>query len=216
MFDPREQFKLLNCFHDTNGKLIQKMRINPRKSVLTVFIAAVTALGQSTGPSSSLAHQDPGRIIQFLSSTISWYRQRAAEQKLADEPSDLTFAQENARVADQVVQQAFEYGRNQAQLQSKHPPGQQPQGQNSAEYQGLSQALQKVEQQIQDTQAELQSDREQLAKSGPAKRKLIQATIEELQGELSLLNARRDALQAMAEFVSSSGSGNRVGLRAQI
>jgi small-conductance mechanosensitive channel len=31
-----------------------------------------------------------------------------------------------------------------------------------------------------------------------------------------LLNARRDALQTMAEFVASSGSGNRVGLRAQI
>ena len=51
---------------------------------------------------------------------------------------------------------------------------------------------------------------------GPAKRKLIQATIQELQGELALLNARHDAVQTMAEFVSSSGSGNRLGLRAQI
>ena len=192
------------------------MRINLRKTVLTIIIAAVTALGQGNVPSSGMAHQDPGKIIQFLSSTISWYRQRAAEQKLADEPSDLTFAQENARVADQVVQQAFEYGRNQAQLQSKHPSGQQPQGQNSAEYQGLSQALQKVEQQIQDTQAELQSNREKLVRGTAAKRRYAQAQIEELQGELGLLNARRDALQAMAEFVSSSGSGNRVGLRAQV
>ena len=192
------------------------MRINLRKTVLTIIIAAVTAFGQGNVPISGMTHQDPGKIIQFLSSTISWYRQRAAEQKLADEPSDLTFAQENARVADQVVQQAFEYGRNQAQLQSKHPSGQQPQGQNSAEYQGLSQALQKVEQQIQDTQAELQSNREKLVRGTAAKRRYAQAQIEELQGELGLLNARRDALQAMAEFVSSSGSGNRVGLRAQV
>jgi small-conductance mechanosensitive channel len=192
------------------------MRIRIRQIVLTVVSVAVTAFGQGNAPSTAVAHEDPAKIIQFLSSTISWYRQRAEEQKLANEPADLTFAQENARVADQVVQQAFEYARNEAQLQSKHQPGQQPQGQTSAQYQGLRQALQKVEQQIQDTQSELQSNRDQLARSAAAKRPIIQATIQELQGELGLLNARHDALQAMAEFVSSSGTGNRMGLGEQI
>jgi small-conductance mechanosensitive channel len=190
------------------------MRI--RRIVLTIVTVAVSAFGQGNAPSTAVAHEDPAKIIQFLSSTISWYRQRAEEQKLANEPADLTFAQENTRVAAQVVQQAFEYARNEAQLQSKHQPGKEPQGESSVQYQGLRQALQKVEQQIQDTQSELQSNREQLAKSRAAKRQIIQATIQELQGELGLLNARHDALQAMAEFVSSSGSGNRLGLRAQI
>lgn len=176
---------------------------------------AATAFGQITAPD-TVAHQDPGKIIQFISSAISWYRQRVVEQKLASAPSDLTFEQENARIADQIVQQAFEYARNQAQLQSKQQAGKNPQVQNSAEYQGLSEALKKVEQQIQDTQAELQSNREKAVRGTPAKRRIAQAQIEELQGELGLLNARRDALQAMAEFVSTSGSGNRVGLRAQI
>ena len=176
---------------------------------------AVTAFGQGNAPSNAVAREDPAKIIQFLSSTISWYRQRAEEQKLANEPADLTFAQENARVADQVVQQAFEYARNEAQLQSKRQPRKEPQTQNSVQYQGLRQALQKVEQQIQDTQSELQSNRGKLA-SATAKRQIIQATIQELQGELGLLNARHDALQAMADFVSSNGTGNRVGLREQI
>src|ERR1700688_3014200 len=192
------------------------MRIRIRRIVLTTVTMAVTAFGQGNAPSTAVAREDPARIIQFLSSTISWYRQRAEEQKLANEPADLTFAQENARVADQVVQQAFEYARNEVQLQSKRQPGQQPQGQVSAQYQGLRQALQKVEQQIQDTESELQSDREKLTSAPAAKRQIIQATIQELQGELGLLNARRDALQAMADFVSSSGSGNHLGLREQI
>src|ERR1700692_556010 len=191
------------------------MRIRIRRIVLTTVTMAVTAFGQGNAPSTAVAREDPAKIIQFLSSTISWYRQRAEEQKLANEPADLTYAQENARVADQVVQQAFEYARNEAQLQSKHSP-QQPQGQASAQYQGLRQALQKVEQQIQDTESELQSDREKLTSAPAAKRQIIQATIQELQGELGLLNARHDALQAMADFVSSSGSGNRMGLREQI
>jgi len=192
------------------------MRIRIPRIVLTTVTAAATAFGQGNAPTNAVAHEDPAKIIQFLSSTISWYRQRAVEQKLANEPADLTFSQENARVADQVVQQAFEYARNEGQLQSKRQPGQQPQGQNSAQYQGLRQALQKVEQQIQDTQSELQSNREKLTSATAAKRRTIQAQVDELQGELGLLNARRDALQAMADFVSSSGSGNRLGLRAQI
>ncbi len=188
-----------------------------RKLVLTTVAVAVAAFGQGNAPKSSANPEDTAKIVQFLSATISWYRQRAAEQKLANEPADLTFVQENQTVADQVLQQAFEYARNEAQLQSRRQPAQQAQGSaTTAQYQGLTQALQKVEQQIQDTQAELQTNRGQLLKAGPGKRKLIQATIQELQGELALLNARRDALQAMAEFVSSSGSGNRSGLRAQI
>jgi small-conductance mechanosensitive channel len=192
------------------------MRMGLRKVVLTTVTFALTAFGQGNTPSSAVAPQDPAKIIQFLSSTVSWYRQRAAEEKLVNEPADLSFAQENARVADQVVQQAFEYGRNEAQLQAKRRPEKQTQSGNSQQSQRLAESLQKVEQQIQDTQAELQSNREKLMVGTAAKRRYAQAQVQELQGELALLNARHDALQAMAEFVMSSGSGNRVGLRAQV
>jgi small-conductance mechanosensitive channel len=187
-----------------------------KKAVLTTVTFALTAFGQSNAPTSAVAPQDPAKIIQFLSSTVSWYRQRAGEDKLVNEPADLSFAQENARVADQVVQQAFEYGRNEAQLQSKGHTEKQTQSGNSQQYQRLAESLQKVEQQIQDTQAELQSNREKLTRGTATKRRYAQAQIQELQGELGLLNARHDALQAMSEFVTSSGRGNRLGLRAQI
>ncbi|MGH9517531.1 MAG: mechanosensitive ion channel domain-containing protein [Terriglobales bacterium] len=192
------------------------MRTGLKKVVLTIVTFALTAFSQGNAPSSALAPQDPARIVQFLSSTISWYRQRSAEEKLANEPGDLTFEQENNTISDQMVQQAFEYGRNEAQLQSKNRPAAKQQSANLGQSQRLAQALQKVEQQIQDTQTELQTTREKLARSAAAKRRTLQAQIEELQGELRLLNARHDALQTMSEFVSSSGSGNRLGLRAQV
>jgi small-conductance mechanosensitive channel len=192
------------------------MRIALRKAVLTIATLAVTAVAQSNPPAATPAAQDNNKIVQFLSTTVSWYRQRTAEEKLANEPADVTFEQENSTIADQVVQQAFEYGRNEAQLQSKRQPAANQQNANTGQYQKLVQSVQKVEQQIQDTQTELQSNREKLARSTAAKRRMIQAQIEELQGELGLLNARHDALQTMSEFVSSSGSGNRLGLRAQV
>jgi small-conductance mechanosensitive channel len=194
------------------------MRFGARKVTLIfgVLFSAISALAQNNGPSPQAATQDPGKIIQFLSTTISWYRQLPIEQKLATEPSDLTFVQENRRVAEQVVQLAFEYARSQAQLQAKQP-NQQRQNDNTSQYQGLRQAVQKVEQQIQETQIELDSVRKKLSAATGARRTLIQSQIDELQSELGLLQARRDALQGMVEFVNTSSSGGKgAGLRAQI
>ncbi|HUK49176.1 MAG TPA: mechanosensitive ion channel domain-containing protein [Terriglobales bacterium] len=201
------------------------MRIGIRRAIFTIVLCCLAAFGQAgapanSAPNNSVSPEDTGKIIQFLSSAVSWYRQRAVEQKLATEPSDLAFLQENARVADQVVQQAFDYARSEEQLQSRRraaqPATQAQQSENTSQAQRLNQALQNVEQQIQDTQSELQTNREQLARATPAKRRQLQSQVDELQSELGLLNARHDALETMAEFVSTSGSGNRLGLRAQI
>jgi len=70
------------------------MRTGLKKVVLTTVTLALTAFGQGNAPSGAVTPQDPGKIIHFLSFTVSWYRQRAAEDKLVNEPTDLTFAQE--------------------------------------------------------------------------------------------------------------------------
>src|SRR5215471_16042100 len=93
-------------------------------------------------PATASAAIQPSDIIEFLSRTIAWYRQLAVEQQLATEPADLTFMQENRRVAAQVVQLAFEYARAQAQLLEKQ--GTKAQGQAQApvsdQYQRMAQA----------------------------------------------------------------------------
>ncbi|PYV08672.1 MAG: hypothetical protein DMG07_25115, partial [Acidobacteria bacterium] len=163
---------------------------------------------------------DPGKIIQFLSSTVSWYRQLAVEQKAATEPADVTFVQENRRIADQVVPLAFEYARNQARLQARQSanPQQAPQQSGgSGQNQRLAQAAQKVEQDLKDTKAELDSFRAKLAETPEARKRLLQTQIAEAQSEVALLEARRDALQSMIEFANTSNTGTgAVGLRAQI
>jgi len=164
--------------------------------------------------------QDPAQIVQFLSHTISWYRQLAIEQQLATEPSDVTYYQENHRVADQVVQIAFDWARSQAQLQAKRPaqkPSSTPQPANTDQYQRLLQAVQKADQQLQDTQTELDSTRAKLAHAPPSKRKTLQAQVAELESETGLIEARRDAINNMLEFVSTSNAaGGGASLRAQI
>src|SRR5579864_2961089 len=90
-----------------------------RITLLLALFLAVHSTGQDTSPSTSTQHvQDPAQIIQFISHTVSWYRQLAVEQQLATQPSDLTYYQENHRVADQAVQLAFDYARSEAQLRA--------------------------------------------------------------------------------------------------
>jgi len=191
-----------------------------RIALLLVIFLALNGGGQNANSNNSASGppaQDPAQIIQFLSHTITWYRQLPVEQQLATQPSDLTFFQENQRVAGQVVQLAFDYARSQAQMRSKNRPQQQTQAPASNQYQRLVQAAQKADQQIEDTEAELQSTRGKLASAPPAKRKQLQAEVAELESEVGLLQARRDAIDSMVQFVSSSNTGGgAAGLRAQI
>ncbi len=202
--------------------LKKKMSLNLRTLglLLGILFAVLPSPGQTNTPTAAPSTaQDPGKIIQFLSHTISWYRELALEQKNASEPSDLTFIQENRRVAEQVVQLAFEFARNQAQLQARRPNAQPQQSPSDSEGQSqrLVQAVQKVEQQIQETQAELQSVREKISRATAARRTALQSQAAELQSEIGLLEARRDAIESMIDFVSASSTGTSGGgLRAQI
>jgi small-conductance mechanosensitive channel len=179
-----------------------------------------TASGQAKSPGPSTAAQDPTQVIQFLSRTMSWHRQLEAEGKNVNRATDLSFAQEDLHIADQVVRLAFEYARGQAQVQAKQPapaPQSSASDDNSAQFQRLAQATQKVEQEIQDTQAEVQGVRQKLARAPEGKKKpALESQVAELQSEIGLLEARRDALQSMSQFVTSSNSAGSGGLRTQI
>ena len=174
----------------------------------------------SQGDGSAIQNPDPAQIIQFLSRTISWYRELGIEQQLATEPGDVTYYQENHRVADQVVQIAFDWARSQAQLQTKKPveaASQKSRNVDSDRYQRLLDAAQKADQQLQDTQTELNSARAELAHASAGTRKTVQAKVDELESELGLIEARRDAIESLLSFVSTSNaSGGGAGLRAQI
>jgi small-conductance mechanosensitive channel len=163
---------------------------------------------------------DPQDIIQFLNQTINWYRQLTVESQIAKESSDVLVVNDNRQVANQVVRLAFEYARAQADSMSKQasPTPGQAQNPETSRYQSLLQLSAKLDNQIRESQAELERLRQKLETATGSKRKVLQSTIAETQSELDLANARRDAIRNMAEFVSgasTSGLG-AAGLRAQI
>ncbi|GAC1429728.1 MAG: hypothetical protein NVS1B11_10030 [Terriglobales bacterium] len=201
-------------------------------AIFSVFIFAIAlGIGYSQNPSASpgaataapnvpaLSPLKSEEIIQFLTSTISWYRQTATEQQIATEPGDVTFLDENRRLADQVVRLAFEFARQEEQSRSKQRSADKSDTQAAlSQYQSLVQAAQQADQQVKASQDEVQDFKHKLDIAPPGKRRSLQSTVAETESELQMLEARRDALHSMVDFISgrSSNGFGATGLRAQI
>ena len=91
---------------------------------LIVLVACLgSSLTFSQNPPES-ASQVPA-VITYLTETINWYRGTVVEQQIANEPGDMTFADENRRISRQIVQLAFDFARLVEQSESKQPQGKQ-------------------------------------------------------------------------------------------
>jgi small-conductance mechanosensitive channel/antitoxin component of MazEF toxin-antitoxin module len=170
--------------------------------------------------SDSQVSVSPDRLLQFLNLTIGLDRQVTIQQQIATEPQEQVLLYDNRQIADQIVRYAFDFARAQADsasAQSASAPVANAAAGGSP-YAALRRMLANLIKEVQDTQAEQDSDRKKLATAAGAKRAWLQSQISELQGEIALAEARRDAVRNMLDFVSGSekNSTGAAGLRAQI
>ena len=184
-------------------------------SALLLTVGIGMSRSQNTVPPAS----DRSAVLQFLDQTINWYRQIDVERQIAKEPDDVIAVNDDRPLADQVVRSAFDFARAAEDLTvPSSTKSNQPQNPEDAHYQSLVQLAAKLDQQIQQSQTELQSDRQKAVASTGSKRRELEATIGELQSEIDLANARRDIIRNMADFVGGAGSSGlgTSSLRGQI
>jgi len=141
-------------------------------------------------------------VIQILDDTVDWYRTLGTQQQNATQPSDLLILFANRQTADKVVALAFEIARANAELLSSEANAGQSDSAPSSP-QALSQQQNHLDTQRQAIQDEINADRQRGASSGKAKQD-IEAKLPELQGELAMVQARKNLLDTMAEFVNES------------
>jgi small-conductance mechanosensitive channel len=154
--------------------------------------------------------------IQMLDQTIDWYRTLGIQQQAANEPSDLLILYDNRQTANQVIGLAFDIAKADAEILAKQPSSGAPP--TVAGSQTLTQLQSKLATQAATVQAELESDRHQLLAARAQHRTELQAKIAELQGELDLINVKKNLLGTLSSFSDQSrGTGFDAGaLKAQI
>lgn len=174
--------------------------------VSLLFSRTVPAAEQPTEPAAdnSRAVLTGDQVVQILDATVDWYRTLGIQQQAATQPSDLLILYANSQTADKVIALAFEIARANAELLSSEASAR-----AAADDEHSPQSLER-RQQLLDTQrkaieADIADARRKLATTTGQARADVQAHISVLQGELDLINARRNYLQNMARFAYESG-----------
>jgi small-conductance mechanosensitive channel len=156
------------------------------------------------------------QVVQILDATVDWYRTLGTQQQHATQPSDLLILFANRQTADKVVGLAFEIARANAELLSSEASAAQGAADASSP-QSLTQQQNQLDAQRQSIQREIDAGRQKLAGAGKDKQD-IEAKLPELQGELAMVNARKNLLDTMTEFVNASDpkAAGANALKAQI
>jgi Mechanosensitive ion channel len=178
------------------------------RSIVLILSGAILCVGSARAQGPSRVSVLSGeQVIQILDETVNWYRTLGTQQQNATQPSDLLILFANRQTADKVIGLAFDIARANAELLSSEasPP------------QTLNQKQDQLESRRQSIEQEIGAVHQQLAV--PAKgRQDVEAKLPELQGELAMVNARKNLLDTMTEFVNSSDpkTAGADALKAQI
>ena len=187
----------------------------PALCVLAGFF--VFAFAQNSGGNASPATLDGSRIIPYLNQTLVWYRQMMVVQQIANDPSEVTIVSDNRQLANQIVRLSFDFARAEADAIASSQRSTQVQAQNggSPEQQAIVKAEDQIDQQIKESESELNSLKRKLATASGRQRSLLESQITETQSEIEVEKTRKDAIHSMSEFVAGAG-GEAGGLKGQI
>jgi small-conductance mechanosensitive channel len=158
-------------------------------------------------PSTALATPNAQDVIAYLNQNIDWYRHLAIQEGIATDPSDILFVNDNRETASQIVRLSFEFARAAAQVASAQSPPQTNPTPASSRFQNLIRIAAQTDQLVRETQTEIDQIRTQAQVARPPQRQKLQATVEELQSELALAQARSEAVHNIIQFTNAGASG---------
>jgi small-conductance mechanosensitive channel len=178
-------------------------------AALVIFGLTPIVGAQSTtqSPAIPMEMPDAQQVLDYLNQTINWYRHLSTEEQIATDPSDVLFVNDDRQIANQVVRLSFDFARADAQYAAgKNFPAA---GNNTpqSKYQSLFQAGAQADELVKDTQTEMDGLRQKLASARGKSRQTLQSTLDELQAELQLAQARSETIHNMLQFVNTGATG---------
>jgi small-conductance mechanosensitive channel len=173
-------------------------------------------------------------VVDFLGETIAWYRQLATEERLATEPAEMLFLDDDRQMALETVKLALQYARAAAVLlKSEKPPAAPPSpNPNAAGSRGPGKsettalpglaALMDRAQELQNNLSQLKQQADRLkaesARARAARRAELARQLAIVQSQMELAQSRLDSYSAIIQFQTAavSVSNQGTGLSGQI
>lgn len=146
-------------------------------------------------------------MVSYLNQSIDWYRHLAVEEDSATDATDTLFVSDDRQVATQIVRLSFDFGRAAGQLVNAQAQPEASQNTANSRFQNLMRTAAQTDETIRQTQAEIEQTRGELERARPPSRAKLQATIDELQSELALAQARSEAVHNILQFANAGPSG---------
>jgi small-conductance mechanosensitive channel len=166
---------------------------------------------------------DAHSVIVYLTDVINWYGHLGAEAQLVRDPDETLFFANDRQTAAEVLRLAFESARAQTAFLAKANPGAGavagPGSSASRSYEqgNIAQSAATLDAANNALRTRIKDSQARLAKAPARQRAAITSEIQDAQNELDLNQARIDALNALAQFESSSSSPDQTStLAAQI
>jgi small-conductance mechanosensitive channel len=190
---------------------------NRRRVIFTIFLVVCLGGGQALSQNPPESAPKAADIVAYLAETISWYRGTSVEQQIANGLSDVTFLNESRRISDEIVRLAFDFARRVEQNEFMQLKDNQTQEEANVPSQNrrLTRAMAKADQQVEQSENELQSLRQKVGTTPQKERSALESLIGQAQSELAFRQARRDALREILQFTAGTSAGG-ADLRAQI
>lgn len=175
------------------------MTRTPSCLIAFALLAAAVAHGAEPPAAESRAVMTADQVIEVLDETVDWYRMLGTQQQAAAQPSELLILYANRQAADRVMATAFEIARANAELLSSEAGAARARAEEASP-ESLTNTRKRLDAQRADLQAQIDAARAGLASTPPADRAQPQARSDALQGQLDLVNARRNLLANMSQF----------------
>jgi small-conductance mechanosensitive channel len=191
------------------------MRLLP---LCAAFIVIATTIGAASHPQKS---QPPGAAVTgtdplpFLKQTVDWYQHLRVEEQLSTDSADVTFLEDERQIAKQILRLSFDFARAQAKfVASTSAPATSDQPE-TGRYSGLTQRSAEADEEVRQTEAELESVKRKLQNASGQQQRVLQTTLDELQAELNLDRTRSETFRSILQFVGNGGASG-ASLIAQI
>ena len=185
-------------------------------SLISAWVSAAEPARVKPDPVMSRAVMTGEQVVKILDETVDWYRTLGTQQQAATQPSDLLILYANRQTADKVMALAFEIARANAELISSEASAAQENkeaegpesGAAGSEAQSLARIKKKLDDQRAEVQAEMETIRRELTSASTKNKGDLQARLAVLQGELDLVNARRNLFANMTQYATENTSAN--------